>query len=124
MFYALNTAIAATHHLRYVTATHATRAACTPQQSPQRSPQAFTPIVNVAVNPLDTVPLIDASSSDAPSLKMPSVASDTRDRFVTLAEYPVVAYTSSQMDFGSAICDVAIFVAADVAVASDGYTSK
>jgi len=51
----------------------------------------YTPIVSAAVTPFFTSPLIIASSSDAPSLKTSSVASVIRERFVTLAAYPLVA---------------------------------
>ncbi len=46
--------------------------------------QPFTATDSVAVNPSATLPVIVASSSDAPSPKMPSVASEICERFVTL----------------------------------------
>jgi hypothetical protein len=48
-------------------------------------------IVKVDVIPAVGEPVTVASSSEAPSLKTMSVASEIRDRFVMLASYPLVA---------------------------------
>jgi hypothetical protein len=87
-----------------------------------RSNQIAT--VRVAVSPPSRLPLIVASSSAYPSLKMPSVARDTWLRFLALPSYPGVAYTESHAAFGRAICEVATLFETLVAPERLGYTSK
>src|SRR6266446_6349715 len=58
------------------------------QKLVERDRLAHTATVSVAVSPLATLPVIVASSSEAPSLNTMSDESETCERFVTLASYP------------------------------------